>query len=492
MSSPYPIAAILGALVFVMRHERGTPAHQESLLRLFRQTLADHELEVEAAPNALRLGGGSVALDAPGATLFCEQLLLHEIRALVMPADITDAELLRFAAVISAFPGTYPAYEDVLTALGPTAERLRLSRASGDFELFGTGTHRIPSVTESLGETPSGPHQFQEVELDPTAAAGTESGVAPSGGVAPEAPLAMETLLTQCRDAIDRQDWEALLESAVQVVEGENDVAAGLAGSLHRIEFKRLMSRRVLGMIARLAHGERKQEAITVLRRFGTEGTEVLMDLLVEAGNIGERRGFYSALVQMNEGTTVIVQHLTHPQWYVVRNAADLCGELGLAEAVPTLARQTRHPEDRVRKAVAEALGKIATPVAMETLARMLSDPAPAVRLQAVAHLRGRRVRGMTGPIGELLQREEDDAVQHEALLALGRIGSPEAITQLTDWASAGGGLLKRRSMPTRLTAVQALALAGPAAVSALTTLQRDATREIREAASASMQAMSR
>ena len=492
MASPYPIVAVLGSLVFVMRHERGAPEHQQSLLRMFRTTLAGGELTVEAASNGLRLGGSSVPLDAPGAALFCEQLLLHEIQAAVIPADIADADLLRFAAVLSAFPGTYPGYDDVVTALGPTADRIHLTRAVSDFEPFGPGTHRANTVVESLGETPSGPHQFQAVELDPDSAGGTESVDAPVGGVASGSRPATETLLTQCREAIDRQDWETLLESAVQVVEGENDIASDLAGSLHRIEFKRLMSRRVLGMIARLAHGDRKQEAIAVLRRFGIEGTEVLMDLLVEAANIGERRGFYSALVQMNEGTSVIVQHLTHPQWYVVRNAADLCGELALAEAVPALARQTRHPDERVRKAVAEALGKISTPVALETLARMLSDPAPAVRLQAVAHLRGRRVRGMTGPIGELLQREEDAAVQHEALLALGRIGSPDAIALLTEWASAGGGLLRRRPMPARLTAVQALALAGPAAVGVLSTLERDPAKEIREAAAATMQALSR
>lgn len=492
MASPYPLAAVLGALVFVMRHERGAPEHQKALLRMFRAMATDGDLVVEAAPGGLRLGGETAPLDAPGAALFCEQLLLHEIKAAVIPAEIADADLLRFAGVLSAFPGTYPAYEDVVAALGPTAERLQLTRATGDFEVFSTGTHRTHPLIESLGETSSGPHQFQAMELDPGAAGGTESVVAPIGGIAPGTRPEMDALLIQCRDAIDRQDWEALLESAVQVVEGENDISAGLAGSLHRIEFKRLMSRRTLGMIARLAHGDRKQEAITVLRRFGIEGTEVLMDLLVEAPNIGERRGFYSALVQMNEGTSVIVQHLTHPQWYVVRNAADLCGELALSEAVPALARQTRHPDERVRKAVAEALGKISTPVAMETLAKMLSDPAPAVRLQAVAHLRGRRVRGMTGPIGELLQREDDAAVQHEALLALGRIGSPEAIELLTEWASAGGGLLRRRPMAARLTAVQALALAGPAAVGALSLLQRDTVKKIREAATASMEAMSR
>lgn len=492
MASPYPIVAVLGSLVFVMRHERGAPEHQQSLLRLYRAALDGSELAVEAAPNGLRLGGETVPLDAPGASLFCEQLLLHEIRTALLPADISDADLLRFAAVLSAFPGTYPAYADVIAALGPTAEHIQLTQASGDFEVFSTGSYRTSTVDQALGVTPSGPHQFQPMELNPDAAGGTEAADSPTGGVVPDSRPGMETLIIQCRDAIDQQDWGGLLEAAVQVVEGENDIASGLAGSLHRIEFKRLMSRRVLGMIARLAHGERKQEAITVLRRFGVEGTEVLMDLLVEATNIGDRRGFYSALVQMNEGTSVIVQHLTHPQWYVVRNAADLCGELALAEAAPALSRQTRHQDERVRKAVAEALGKIATPGAMETLAKMLSDPAPAVRLQAVAHLRGRRVRGMTGPIGELLQREEDPAVQHEALLALGRIGSPEAITLLTEWASASGSLLRRRAMPARLTAVQALALAGPAAANALSTLQRDPAKEIREAAVATMQAMSR
>jgi hypothetical protein len=485
------MAAVLGSLVFVMRHERGAPDHQQSLMRMFRTILPHGELVIEAAPNGLRLSGEVIPLDAPGASLVCEQLLLHEIQSAVIPADISDPDLLRFAATISAFPGTYPTFDDLIAALGPAAERLQLHRSTGAFEIFSTGTHRVDISFKTLGQGSGFPH-FQDMELDPGAAGGTESGDAPLSGAAPEARVDMDALLTRCRDAIDRQDWSGLLDAAVQLIEGEHDTTLDLAGSLHRAEFKRLMSRRVLGMIGQLAHGDKKQEAITVLRRFGIEGTEVLMNLLVQASTIGDRRGFYSALVQMNEGTSVIIEHLDHPQWYVVRNAADLCGELALAEAVPALARNIRHHDDRVRKAVAEALGKIATPVAMETLARMLGDPVAAVRLQAVAHLRGRRVRGMTGPIGELLQREEDPAVQHEALLALGRIGSPEAIVLLTEWASSGGGLLRKRPMASRLTAVSALSVAGPAATGALTSLQRDPAKEIREAASANIQAMSR
>jgi len=491
MMSPYPVVALLGALVFVLRHERGAPQHQRSLLNVLRAELDGRGLQIEATTEALRLDDQAVPLDAPGAALLCEQMLLLEIRTATIPGNVADEDLLRFAAVLGGFPGTYPTFANLVDALGPTGKRIELSRASEGYEAFGLDAARPHALIEPDGEIAFGVQRLQSTELDPTAAGATDSVDSPIGGVLRPTPPGMSQLLLQCRQAMERQDWEGVLDAAVQIVEGEKDDRDGLAGSLHRIEFKRLMSRRNLAMIARLAHGERKQEAITVLRRFGTDGTEILMDLLVEAVNIGERRGFYSALVQMNEGTIVIVQHLDHPQWYVVRNAADLCGELALPEAIPGLAKQTRHHDERVRKAVAEALGKIGTPVAMETLASMLADPAQAVRLQAVAHLRGQRVRGMIRPIGELLLREEDATVQQEALLALGRIGSGEAVALLRDWAS-GRGLLRRRSMPTRLTAVRGLALAGPAAVDALASLQRDSSAEIRDAAAAALTALPR
>ena len=491
MMSPYPFVALLGSLVFVLRHERGAPQHQHALLNMLRSALDGRGLRIEATTEALRVDDQAVPLDAPGSTLVCEQMLILEIRTATIPKDVAEEDLLQFATVLGSFPGTYPTFDAVVAALGPTGKRIELSRVTESYEAFGVDAARPHPLIEPDDAAALGLQRFQSTELDPAAAGATDSGDSPIGGVLPSARPGLSQLLLRCREAVDREDWEGVLDTAVQIVEGENDDPAGLTASLHRIEFKRLMTRRSLAMIARLAHGERKQEAITVLRRFGSEGTEILMDLLVEAVSLGERRGFYSALVQMNEGTIVIVQHLDHHQWYVVRNAADLCGELSLSEAVPALAKQTLHSDERVRKAVAEALGKIGTPVAIETLASMLVDPAQAVRLQAVAHLRGRRVRGMIRPIGELLLREEDAAVQQEALLALGRIGSPEAVAMLRDWAS-GGGLLRRRSMSVRLTAVRGLALAGPTAVDALSSLQRDSSAEIREAAAAAITALPR
>ncbi|PYP41450.1 MAG: hypothetical protein DMD43_06535 [Gemmatimonadetes bacterium] len=214
------------------------------------------------------------------------------------------------------------------------------------------------------------------------------------------------------------------------------------------------------------------------------------MDLLVEAMSMGERRGYYSALTQMSEGTNAIIYHLDHQQWYVVRNAAELCGEMELAESVPGLARQINHRDERVRKAVAQALAKIATPKAAEPLRKLLDDPKTGVRLQALGAMTGRRARHMIPVITDLLKKEEVAEVQQEALLALGRIGSADAVTILKEWAAPGGRLLKRRPVPTRLAAIQALGMTGPGAIEALNALAKDEVAEVREAATIALHAL--
>jgi HEAT repeat protein len=174
----------------------------------------------------------------------------------------------------------------------------------------------------------------------------------------------------------------------------------------------------------------------------------------------------------------------------VVRNAADLCGEMGLAEAVPDLVRQCHHEDERVRKAVAEALGRIGTPAALDGLRKVLLDPAAAVRVKALAHLSGPQARGMAGAIGNLLEREEGEEVRQEGLLALGRIATPEAVALLGEWAAPGGKLLGRRPLAIRLAAVRGLVLAGPAALNVLATLQRDELPELRQVATRAINAL--
>src|SRR5690606_2586976 len=83
------------------------------------------------------------------------------------------------------------------------------------------------------------------------------------------------------------------------------------------------------------------------------DATETLLALLASAERIEERRAYFAALRQMTEGTDLLVNMLTHDEWYVVRNVADLCGEMRLETAVGRLARHASHPDERVRRSVA-------------------------------------------------------------------------------------------------------------------------------------------
>src|SRR2546428_659126 len=150
-------------------------------------------------------------------------------------------------------------------------------------------------------------------------------------------------------------------------------------------------------------------------------------DPLHAAPSMDERRHVFSALAQMKEGAGQLVHLLGHPQWFVVRNSAELAGELGVADAVPELAKQLDHEDERVRKAVALALAKIGSRYTAEPLRRALRDPSPEVRLQVALGVGGRRSSPPAMLLTGALEEEKEVEVVRELVLALGRIGSPEA-----------------------------------------------------------------
>ena len=500
MPSPYPVSSLFGALFFLVRHQPSATADHEALAAAILAQRGSGELRIDIEPESLLVNERPVLLESPGAMLLFEQMFLHGARSLHVRGGVTTADLIRFATVLGAFPGTYDSYDHVVQALGPSAERLVLTQSDNTLEVFRAmpwrprGAYGTPGEEDPIGldvprikgEITAEYERFQELALNPEGDTGDPARDM-SGTAFERNRQPLEVLLKLGNAAIEREDWGGLLEVGLLIAEAESEAPSELASSTYRIELKRLMTRKHLGMIARFLQGDRKQEAITLLRRFGVDGTEILMDLLIQATTISERRGYYSAITQMTEGTDAVIQHLGHQQWSVVRNAADLCGEMELAGAAPELARQTQHPDERVRKAVAEALGKIGTPPTMEPLRKLMADDSAAVRLKAVAHLSGRKSRGMTPAVAELLKTETNADVQHEALLALGRIGSPDAIQQLREWALPGGKLLGRKPISLRLAAIKGLSLAGPSAMDALASLERDESQEVRSAATAAL-----
>ena len=253
----------------------------------------------------------------------------------------------------------------------------------------------------------------------------------------------------------------------------------------YAIALKRMFNRGLLEGVAHLTQLAGHQvDAVAVLQRAGAPAVEVLLDQLVASPSLEERSGTFAALTHMKEGLEQVIHLIDHHQWYVVRNVAELAGELGLEAAVPHLAKQLDHEDERVRRSVALALAKVGSRSAAEPLRRALKDPSREVRLHAAMGVGGRKASPLAMPLVVALEEEEDEEVERELILALGRIGSPDAVQALIRFAQPSGKLFGRKSTAVRLAAVEALRIAAtPAAVGTLQGLSDDGDKEVRGAA---------
>ena len=273
--------------------------------------------------------------------------------------------------------------------------------------------------------------------------------------------------------------------SGITRVEEKVSEASGVRRQ-YTIALRRIYTKPVLEGLSRLlAAPKHRAAAVAALQRGGAAGVEVLMDVLAAAPTVGERRAVFDALKHMTEGTDQLVHMLEHSQWFVVRNVAELIGELGMDDAVPALGKCLDHEDERVRKAVGLALAKIGTRGAAEPLRRALRDRSQEVRMQVAVGIGGRKSSALAMPLVVAMEEEKDEAVVRELILALGRIGSPDAVQALIKWAQPTGRFFGRKPSELRVAAVEALRLAAtPAALGTLEGLSDDGDREVREAAS--------
>ncbi|HUC41958.1 MAG TPA: HEAT repeat domain-containing protein, partial [Gemmatimonadales bacterium] len=355
------------------------------------------------------------------------------------------------------------------------------------------------SPQQSAGEAPPSdvPDIVREttsdnVEFSPAAAAtrSTASLIAqleekPDG---PHVSEMLAVLGRQLETAMKAKRTTQALIILAGIIRAEQQVNDATRRRLYSIALKRMYSKALLEAIAEVAnHPTDREDALLVLRRAGEDGVEVLLDLLVAAPTIEERRGIFMALTGMKEGTDQLVHMLGHHQWFVVRNVAELAGELALNEAVPALAQQLDHEDERVRKAVALALAKIGSTAAAEPLRRALRDKSPEVRMQAAIGV-GPKSSALAMPLVAAMEEEEDEGVERELILALGRIGSPSAVQALIKFAQPGGRLFGRKPAGLRAAAVEALRVAAtPAAIGTLEGLTDDGDKQVRAAAQSAL-----
>ena len=281
--------------------------------------------------------------------------------------------------------------------------------------------------------------------------------------------------------------------SAIVRVEETVPEASGMRRQ-YAIALRRVYTKSALdALVYLLPEPKYRADAVAALRRGGAGAVEVLMDRLVAAPTMDERRSAFDALRHMTEGTDQLVHALEHREWFVVRNVAELIGELGIEAAVPALARHLEHEDERVRKAVALALAKIGTRAAVEPLRRALHDPSPEVRMQVALGIGGQKSAALAMPLVVAMDEEKDEGVLRELILALGRIASPDAVQALIKCSQPAGRIFGRKSASLRLAAVEGLRLAAtPAARGTLDGLADDGDKQVRAAARAAVSELGR
>jgi HEAT repeat protein len=484
MATPQEFATLFARTLDLFR-DPGAKEEQKAQFRALAGLLKHEGMTLAVQDGRLVLNGTSLDAD-----VLLQRLEFHAVKEIAIPTDPPLAETFELLRVLAEQPGE----EDIASRLRSVgAKRITIETQV----LLAPPPPDVPRVMHEMPEESRGPDIPDIVRESTVGSAGFSPAAAASRPAAelisqlkekPDGPHVGELLAIlgrQLETAMKTQRIAPALTILVGIVRAEQQVTDATRRRQYSIALKRMYSKALLEGVAELANSPlERDDALLVLRRAGEDGVEVLLDLLVAAPTIEERRGIFMALTGMKEGTDQLVHMLGHHQWFVVRNVAELAGELALEDSVPALAQQLEHDDERVRKAVALALAKIGSSAAAEGVRRALRDKSPEVRMQAALGVGGRKSSALAMPLVAAMEEEENEGVERELMLALGRIGSPAAVQALIKFAQPGGRLFGRKPAALRATAVEALRLAAtPAAVGTLEGLTEDGDKQVRSAA---------
>src|SRR5437763_1029993 len=457
MSTHETLAARFARCVTLFR-EPGAREDQKAEFRALLGLLKDAAVSLRAAGGRLEING--IPCEGQSLAVLVQRLDLHGIGEIELPAEPPPSP-----------PPPSPPPQPPARGAAPPGDPTPGAK---------TAAPKSPAPAGSLPLPAGAADVVAQLTREPTA---------------PAAGDLLAALVHHAELALKQRRPDQLLGviGAIVAVEESVPEASGMRRQ-YAIALRRVYTKTALNAMVRLlSEPKYRADAVVALRRGGAGAVEVLMDLLVAAPTMDERRSAFDALRHMTEGTEQLVHALEHREWFVVRNVAELIGELGIESAVPALARQLEHADERVRKAVALALAKIGTRARAEPLRRALHDASPEVRMQVALGIGGQKSAALAMPLVVAMDEEKDEAVLRELILALGRIASPDAVQALIKCSQPAGRIFGRKAASLRLAAVEGLRLAAtPAARGTLEGLAEDGDKQVRAAARAAASELGR
>lgn len=486
MTAPSQVAHDFASMLFLLRDRPDARDEHAAASTALAESLGGRGIDLRANDQGLRVNGEAVPDSHPLAAALRTHLLDRGIGEIRIDPAASGPLLLSILRALVPPPAVFRSIHEMEMSLESSVrDRVFIAPpapdeidASGPWSAYQSIAHGIERQAEEL-------HRPSEEETGHLAELLADIEENPDD---PSIADRLNEVVRAGDELATRKDWLGILRVASVLVDAERRAREGGTTRVFGIAIRRMLPRSVLEQIARLTPSpDHRADVVPVLQRLGADSTETLLGLLASAERIEERRAYFGALRQMTEGTDLLVNMLTHDEWYVVRNVADLCGEMRLETSVSRLARHATHPDERVRRSVAGALAKIGTAPTVEPLRQLLRDASPAVRLQGLQNT-GEQNRGLAMSLAVLLDSETHPDVLRELMMALARIGTSDAVQALVRASEPGGRFFRRKPQSTRLAAAEALGLVGStAAAAALRNLTNDADEDIRRAAERSL-----
>lgn len=434
------LSELLGAL----QQEGASRSDLRSRLSNCARALRHHAVRLERAEGWLLVDGTPHTRLGLDLTALIDRLDAHHIRRLVIKQYAPAAEILKLASLL------------VETGELPPESRLLwhvdIYLRTAEVESQQPATSQVSDLLGAAGDGSSpefGSVINQLVEL------------AEKAGEAGDAACIRDVLMGL--HALERRVRNASAKQAV-----------GAAAT-------RLATPSLVRQVAQLlpTAGAQRDDVLKILVRTREEGARALIAHLMAAETLDQRRVFFDAIVDLRAGVPQLIDALGHPEWFVVRNAAALLGEMGAREADSAIVPLLQHEDERVRKAAATALSKLDTPAAITALRQLLDDKSPDVRQHAASAFSSSVAAASSKPLSAALDTEWDGDVQLAIVAALGRLGTPDAVQKLIKAIHSPDQ--PGRPMDVRIAAAEALVKArGPAAINIIRPLLQHADHGVR------------
>lgn len=541
MSAPLSVVGDLWQVIKLLREKPNAKEEHKNAFRQLMMTLGVSPLHLEATPEGLAFQGVLVQPETPGAEELNKTMLMHGVGELELPEGTAAAPLLSLCKALAMPKGTYVHIDAFITTVGePGASQFKFGAPTGvtmapsrvtpmpapaappagsppprpgalprnlppDMRMYNAAPPAAPGARDlrpseqlaaQLGEgifssEDGGMVQMPSSNTDVGGRIGELVATLERDPSGPQAGNILQELVGITDTCGQQEKWLEVAQACAGIVRAEAKVGGPMSPNARpfNLVLKRILPRRTLEETARLLGNKAaKADALAVLGRMGDTSTDVLLDLLVLAPTVDERRSYFDALVHSRRGSEQVVRMLDHHEWFVVRNIAELCGELKLESAIPELGKLLNHSEERVRKAAVVALAKIGTSATVEPLRQALKDPVNSVRVQALVLIDGKHNRALALRIATMLAEEENipPEVQKEMCNALGRTATPEGVQALVRQANPPRKLLRKPPTQPRLWAVEGLRLAASQsqpAKAALEQLKGDDDKDVAAAA---------